>query len=204
MAEYGWTLENKNIRLVLAGDVNADKLISENMFALLIGMVLDQQIPLERAFLAPYLLQERLGIELEPQTLLDIDDETIYQAFTQKPALHRFPMAMAGRVLELAEIIKTKYQNDASLITESAQDGAELLKRIQELPGFGKQKAKIFVALCGKQLGLRCKGWEEVSTPFSEPGSLLSIADITGQQSLEKVRANKKLLKEQAKSAKNG
>ncbi len=192
---------HKEIKLSLAGDERADELISQNLFALLIGMVLDQQIPLDRAFYAPYLLAERLGIELTPEAILEVDTEGLYRAFTEKPALHRFPIAMADRVLNLSHLLLEKYQNVNSLL-EGAQNGRELLKRLTELPGFGIQKAKIFLALCGKQLSLECPGWEEASAPFGEPGSLLSIADITDKDSLQKVRANKKLLKEQAKSQK--
>ncbi len=189
--------------LSLAGEEAADRLISQNLFALLIGMVLDQQIPLDRAFTGPYLLAERLGIALTPEAVLQTDTDKFYKAFTEKPALHRFPIAMADRVLGLSQILTAKYQNDVSSLIEGAENGRELLKRILELPGFGTQKAKIFIALCGKQMGLKCPGWEEVSFPFSEPGSLLSIADIKDKDSLAKVRANKKLLKEQAKSAQN-
>ncbi|MCL5048850.1 MAG: Fe-S cluster assembly protein HesB [Firmicutes bacterium] len=189
----------RTTKLVLAGEVEADKLIGENMFALLIGMVLDQQIPLDRAFKGPLLLSERLQVDLDPANILAVGSEALRTAFTEKPALHRFPVAMADRVMELASIVNTEYDNNASLILETAQDGKELLARITKLPGFGLQKAKIFIALCGKQLGLKCPGWQEVSLPFSEPGSLLSIADIRGPDSLAKVRENKKMMKEQAK-----
>lgn len=181
--------------LALSGDPAADELLTTDAFALLIGMVLDQQVPLERAFSAPLALRERIGGELSPETLLALGAEELRGAFAQKPALHRFPGAMADRVQHLARLIVEDYGGSAATIWEGAADGAQLAKRLEALPGFGRQKAKIFLALLGKQLGVRPAGWREASAPFGDEGSMLSVADIDGPESLAKVRAHKRQLK---------
>lgn len=189
------------VSLHLSGDAAADKLLSEDPFALLIGMVLDQQIPLERAFYAPKALEERLGVPLDPSGISLLEPSELAAIFSAKPALHRFPFAMADRVAKLARVITETYGGDAASIWKSAPDAKELLRRIESLPGFGKQKAKIFVALLGKQLRVTPPGWEKASHPFSAPGSTLSIADIVGPESLAKVRQYKASLKAAAKAS---
>ena len=187
--------------LHLSGDPEADKLLSEDPFALLIGMVLDQQIPLERAFTSPLDLKQRLGGQLDPGAIASMAPDTLAALFAERPALHRFPASNAERVQQLARIINEQYGGNASRIWEEAQTGAELLQRVQALPGFGQQKAKIFVALLGKQLGVRLPGWEEAAKPFGDAGTHFSVADITGPESLAKVRAHKAQLKAAAKAA---
>ena len=187
--------------LHLSGDRAAYDLISRDAFALLIGMVLDQQIPLERAFAAPSALVERLGGVLDVVAIASMEPERLVRAFSEKPALHRFPAAMAGRVQQLARLVLENWNGDARSIWTSPADGAELLNRIEQLPGFGRQKAKIFVALLGKQLGVRPSGWREAAGPFGGDGSLLSIADIDGPESLAAVRAHKAAMKRAAKAA---
>jgi uncharacterized HhH-GPD family protein len=182
-------------RLKLSGDQAADKLISSNAFALMIGMVLDQQIPLEWAFTGPKLLTERLGAELDPKRIASIDEERLVELFSERPALHRFPGSMARRVHELAERIVTDYEGDTCAIWDGAETGQDLLRRLKQLPGFGEQKARIFVALLGKQLGVRPDGWEAAAGAFGESGSLRSIADITGPETLAAVRENKRAMK---------
>jgi uncharacterized HhH-GPD family protein len=188
--------------LHLSGDPEADALISEDPLALLIGMVLDQQIPLERAFSAPRDLQERLGGKLDARTIAAMDPGKLAAVFSERPALHRFPVSNSERVQQLCQIIVQDYEGDAARVWEGVTSGGELLRRVRALPGFGEQKAKIFVALLGKQFGARPPGWQEASRPFGDPGTNYSVADITDASSLARVRAHKAQLKAAAKSAK--
>jgi uncharacterized HhH-GPD family protein len=188
--------------LHLSGDPQADRLLSEDPLALLIGMVLDQQIPLERAFSSPRDLQERLGGKLNAATIASMGPGELAGIFAERPALHRFPASNAERVQQLCRIIVNDYGGDAAQIWEGSSTGTELLHRVKALPGFGDQKAKIFVALLGKQLGVRPPGWQEVSRPFGDAGTHLSVADITDGESLARVRAHKSQLKAAAKAAK--
>jgi len=167
---------------------------------LLIGMVLDQQIPLEWAFTGPLTLTERLGRDLDAADLASRDPDALAKAFATPPALHRFPGSMAGRVQQMCRVIADDYGNDAANLWAGVKDAGELLKRIEALPGFGKMKAKIFLALLGKQLGVRPKGWRDAAGEFGEDRSHKSIADITDGKSLEKVRAYKKEMKAAAKA----
>jgi uncharacterized HhH-GPD family protein len=191
-------------RLCLAQDPAADALLSDSPLALLIGMVLDQQIPLEWAFKGPKNLADRLGRDLDAADLAARDPEELAKVFATPPALHRFPGSMAGRVQQLCQAIVDEYGGDPAAIWTGAASGAELLKRIEALPGFGKQKAKIFLALLGKQLEVRPKGWREAAGDFGAAGSYKSVADITDSKSLGKVRDFKKQMKAQAKAAKAG
>ncbi len=187
-------------KLCLAQDPEADTLLSESPLALLIGMVLDQQIPLEWAFKGPHTLTQRLGRDLDAADLAGRDPEELAAVFAQPPALHRFPGSMAGRVQELCRVVAADYGNDASAVWSDAADGTDLLKRVQALPGFGAQKAKIFVALLGKQLGVQPKGWRQAAGEFGEARAFRSVADITDAQTLEKVRDYKKAMKAKAKA----
>jgi len=186
--------------LYLSGDPEADALLSEDPLALLIGMVLDQQVPLERAFSSPRDLRDRLGGQLDAGAIAAMDPAELAAVFSERPALHRFPASNAGRVQQLCQIIVDEYGGDAAQVWEGASSGAELLRRVRALPGFGEQKAKIFVALLGKQLGVRPKGWQEVSKPFGDKGTNFSVADITSKESLLRVRAHKAQLKAAAKA----
>ncbi len=141
--------------LYLSGDEPADELLTKDPLALLIGMVLDQQIPLERAFKSPFDLQQRLGGRLDAGHLASMDPEELAAVFSETPALHRFPKSMAGRVQDLCTLIVDSYGGDAAGIWNSAATGQELLANVKALPGFGEQKARIFIALLGKQLGIR-------------------------------------------------
>ena len=187
--------------LHLSGDAEADKLLSEDPLALLIGMVLDQQIPLERAFSSPRDLKARLGGRLDAAEIAGMDPDRLSAVFSERPALHRFPAANAKRVQDLCRIVVDEYQGSASGIWSTAATGDELLKRVRALPGFGEQKARIFVALLAKQLGVRPKGWEAAAGKFGERGSFLSVADITDGVSLGKVRAYKQQMKAATKTA---
>lgn len=187
--------------LRLSGDAEADKLLSDDPLALLIGMVLDQQIPLERAFSSPRDLRDRLGGRLDAGQIAEMDPDRLSSIFAERPALHRFPAANAKRVQDLCRIVVDDYEGSASNVWATASTGEELLRRIRALPGFGEQKARIFVALLAKQLGVRPKGWQAAAGRFGEKGSFLSVADITDGVSLAKVRAYKQQMKAAAKAA---
>ena len=178
----------------------ANEMLSRSPFALLTAMMLDQQVPLEKAFSSPYELTQRLGHEPSPAELAGYDPEALAAVFSQRPALHRFPKAMAARVQELARLIVERYDGDASLVWAAAATGAELAGRLSELPGFGTYKAQITMALLGKQLGIRPDGWREAAGRFGEEGSHYSVADITDGPSLAAVREHKKQLKAAAKA----
>ena len=178
----------------------ANELLTRSPLALLIGMLLDQQVSLERAFSAPLDLVRRLGHEPTAAELAEFDPVALAAIFSERPALHRYPKAMAARVQELARMIVDQYDGEASRLWQSAATGAELLERVAALPGFGAQKAQIFVALLGKQLGVRPEGWREAAGRFGAEGSHLSVADITDAESLAQVRSYKQELKAAAKA----
>jgi uncharacterized HhH-GPD family protein len=175
----------------------ANDLLSRSPFALLTAMLLDQQVPLEKAFSSPYELAQRLGHEPTPEEIAGYDPEALAALFSERPALHRFPRAMAARVQDLARQVVERYDGDASRVWTTAADGAELAARLAMLPGFGAYKAQITMALLGKQLGVRPDGWREAAGRFGEEGSHYSVADITDGTSLAAVREHKK----QAKAA---
>ena len=181
-------------------DDEANELLTRNALALLVAMLLDQQIPLERAFSAPRDLVRRLGHEPTAEELATFDPEALAAVFSERPALHRFPKAMAARTQDLARLITAEYEGDAASVWTTAGSGAELLKRVEGLPGFGAAKAKIFVALLGKQLGVRPEGWRAAAGTFGAQGSYLSVADIVDDESLGKVRSYKQTLKDAAKA----
>jgi uncharacterized HhH-GPD family protein len=184
----------------LSGDKEADALLTKDPLALLIGMVLDQQIPLERAFWAPAELARRLGKPLNAGEIAAMDPERFAELFKERPALHRYPGAMAGRVQAVCRIVTEDYGGKAANIWTKVPDADTLLKRVTALPGFGQQKARIFTALLGKQLGIRPDGWRTATSPFGEDGSYLSVADITGPESLAKVREHKQAMKAKARA----
>jgi uncharacterized HhH-GPD family protein len=181
-------------------DAEANELLTRSALALLIAMLLDQQVPLERAFSAPRDLVKRLGHEPTAEELAEFNPDELAASFSERPALHRYPKAMAARTQELARLIVADYGGDPAAIWTTATSGAELLKRVEALPGFGAQKAKIFVALLGKQLGVRPPGWREAAGTFGADGSHLSVADISDAESLGKVRSYKQTLKAAAKA----
>ena len=183
--------------LHLSQDPDADALLSRDPLALLLGMLLDQQIPMEKAFRGPQVLRERLGRDLDAADLAARDD--LAEVFATPPAIHRFPGSMAGRVQELCRALVEHYDGSATAVWEGVEDGAELLRRMQALPGFGKQKAQIFVALLGKQYGVQPAGWREAAGLYGEDGALRSVADVTSPQTLQSVRAYKQSVKAAAK-----
>ena len=185
--------------LHLSQDPDADALLSKSPLALLLGMLLDQQFPMEAAFAGPWKLQQRLG-HLDAERIATMDLEELTAAMRQPPVVHRFPGSMAGRVQAVCAGVASHYGNDASRIWKKAASGQELLDRLTALPGFGEQKAKIFVALLGKQLGLKAEGWREAAGAYGEDGSTRSVADVRDKDSLLAVRAFKKEAKAAAKA----
>ena len=186
--------------LSLPVDADANELLSRNPLALLIGMLLDQQVPLEKAFSSPAELVKRLGHEPTAAELAEYDPDALAAVFADRPALHRFPKAMAARTQDLARLIVDRYDGDPAAVWTGAATGKELVDRLAKLPGFGGYKAQIFAALLGKQLGVRPDGWREASGHFGEAGSHYSVADIVDDESLAAVRAYKKDLKAAAKA----
>ena len=184
--------------LRIAQDDAADDVLSRDPFALLAGMMLDQQFPMEHAFAGPAKILERFG-SLEPADLAAADPEAFAALCSQPPAVHRFPGSMAARVQALAAHVVAEYDGHAERLWEEAASGGDLMKRLQALPGFGKQKAQIFVALLGKQLGVRPEGWAEAAGDYAEEGSFRSVADVVDLDSLERVRAFKKQKKAAAR-----
>ena len=189
--------------LSLPIDDAANELLNRDPLALLIGMVLDQQIPLEKAFSSPYVLARRLGHEPTAAELAEFDPEALVAVFAEPPALHRFPKAMAARVQEVCRALVEQYDGDAAGLWSGVADGKDLLKRIGALPGFGKQKAQIFTALLGKQFGVRPAGWREAAGGYGEDGAYRSVADIVDADSLARVRSYKKELKAAAKAGRD-
>lgn len=187
--------------LHLTGNAAADTLLSEDPFALLLGMLLDQQIAMETAFAGPAKIRDRIGT-LEPSVIAGFDADAFVEVFRTSPAVHRFPGSMAGRAQALADVITRDWGADAAAIwTSGSPDGAEILRRLKALPGFGEQKAKIFLALLGKRLGITALGWREASAPYGEEGSFKSVADIIDADTLKLVREAKRAAKAAAKKA---
>ncbi|MBJ7002091.1 HhH-GPD-type base excision DNA repair protein [Streptomyces griseofuscus] len=192
-----------DVTLHLAQDPAADALLGRSPLAALTGMLLDQQVPMEWAFKGPRTIADRLGAEdLDAHEIAARDPEAFAALLSEKPAVHRYPGAMAKRVQQLCQYLVEHYDGDAEAVWRGVGSGAELLKRLEDLPGFGRQKAQIFLALLGKQLGVTPAGWREAAGAYGEPESYRSVADITGPDSLIKVRAHKQEMKAAAKAAK--
>ncbi|HEY1974443.1 MAG TPA: HhH-GPD-type base excision DNA repair protein [Pseudonocardia sp.] len=187
--------------LCLAQDSDADALLASSSLALLFGMLLDQQIPMEKAFRGPKDIADRMGT-LDVRQIADSDPESFAAIVAQRPAVHRFPGSMAKRLQTLAQYLLEHYDGDVEEIWRRDQpDGAEVLRRLKALPGFGEQKAKIFLALLGKQRGVSPAGWREAAGDYGEQGSYRSVADVVDAESLGKVRAFKQQMKARAKQA---
>ncbi|WP_329464018.1 HhH-GPD-type base excision DNA repair protein [Streptomyces sp. NBC_01431] len=191
-----------NTTLRLAQQPDADELLGRSPLAALVGMLLDQQVPMEWAFSGPYTIATRMGADdLDAGAITAYDPEAFAELLKEKPAVHRYPGSMAKRIQSLCAFLVEEYGGDAAAVWTGAASGAELLGRLQALPGFGEQKAKIFLALLGKQFGVRPKGWREAAGAYGEAGCFRSVADITGPDSLVKVRAYKQQAKAAAKAA---
>jgi uncharacterized HhH-GPD family protein len=186
--------------LHIAQEPEADAVLSESPFALLIGMMLDQQFPMERAFAGPAKIRDRFGT-LDPSAIAAADPAEFAAMCAVPPAVHRFPGSMAARIQQLAAIVVDEYDGVADRLWTEAGSGRELMRRLQALPGFGKQKAQIFTALLAKQLGVRPEGWDQAAGDYAESGAYRSVADVVDAASLEKVRAFKKAKKKAAASS---
>jgi uncharacterized HhH-GPD family protein len=187
-------------RLHIAQDEAADALLARNPFALLVGMLLDQQFPMERAFAGPAVIAARMGVEeLDPAAVADADPQEFARLMAGPPAVHRYHSSMAGRVQTLAAHVRDVYDGDASRLWLGARDGAELAARLRSLPGFGEQKVRIFVALLAKQFGVRPPGWEEAAGIYATPGRR-SVADVVDAASLQEVRDHKRAQKQAARA----
>ena len=188
--------------LHLAQEPVADALLTRDPLALLVGMLLDQQFPMERAFAGPALIADRLGVErLDAAALAAHDPEAFATLCVGPPAVHRYPGSMATRIQAVAAHLVENYEGETERLWTSAVDGAEALRRLTALPGFGDQKARIFLALLGKQRGVDLAGWQKAAGGYGEEGSRRSIADVTGPESLAEVRAYKQSMKAAAKAA---
>ncbi|MFJ2520973.1 HhH-GPD-type base excision DNA repair protein [Cellulosimicrobium cellulans] len=197
-------------QLWITGDPDADALLSDDAFALLVGMLLDQQYPMEHAFAGPRKIRDRLG-SIDPRAVAEADPDAFVTLATTPPAIHRYGRSMAARVQDLARVVVDEYDGDATRIWTApgagddgtaAPTGAEVLTRLRALPGYGDQKARIFLALLGKQRGVQPAGWREAAGHYGDEGSRRSIADVTSPESLAEVRTFKKAQKAAAKAAK--
>ena len=189
--------EDGRMAIHITGDDHADEVLTESSFALLVGMMLDQQYPMEHAFRGPAKVLDRFG-SIAPAEVASAEPEAFAALCATPPAIHRFPGSMAARLQELARIVVDDYDGDASRIWTGAADARDLMRRMQALPGFGKQKAQIFVALLAKQLGVRPEGWEKAVGAYAEEG-FRSVADVVDPASLQKVRDHKKQMKAAAR-----
>ena len=184
--------------LAITGDVDADHLLNTDPLALLVGMLLDQQVPMEWAFRGPATLLDRLG-QLDPAAIADMDPEAFLEACRTKPAIHRFPNSMAGRIQDLCHHLLENHDGDAADVWEGAANGADLARRLRALPGYGAEKTKIFVAILAKRMGVAPEGWRAAAGPFADDVPR-SVADIDGPEALVTVRAWKKAQKAAGKS----
>ncbi len=188
------------VKICLAQVPEADRLLSENPFALLVGMLLDQQVPMETAFAGPKKIADRIG-DVDVGQIAAYDPDRFAAICSERPAIHRFPGSMAKRIQTLAQVVQNSYDGDAAAIwTDGDPDGAEVLKRLKALPGFGEQKARIFLALLGKQYGVQPRGWRETAGDYGRSGTFTSVADVVDAGSLDKVRSYKKQMKAAAKA----
>src|SRR4051812_28530327 len=182
----------------ITGDAAADQVLSDSPFALVVGMMLDQQYPMEHAFRGPHKVLTRFG-SMKPAAIASADPEEFATLCSTPPAIHRYGRSMAGRLQELARLVEEKYDGHVERLWTEASTGQELFDRVHELPGFGKQKAQIFVALLAKQLGMRPDGWDQAAGGYAEEG-YRSVADVTDPASLQKVRDYKKAKKAEARA----
>ncbi|MHA0288568.1 HhH-GPD-type base excision DNA repair protein [Mycobacterium sp. C3-094] len=187
--------------LCLAQDADADALLDGNPLALLVGMLLDQQIPMEVAFAGPKKIADRVG-GFDAATIADYDPEQFAELCAQTPAVHRFPGSMATRVQALAQVVVDEYGGDVTALWSDGADGATVLRRLKALPGFGEQKAKIFLALLGKQYGVTPSGWRAAAGDYGKAGAHMSVADVRDAGTLAKVRSYRKEMKARSKEAK--
>lgn len=192
-----------DVTLRLSQQPEADELLSRSPLAVMVGMLLDQQVPMEWAFTGPYTIAQRMGDDdLDAHAIAAYDPDEFAALLSQKPAVHRYPGSMAKRVQQLCQYLVDHYDGDASAVWADVDSGAELLKRLKALPGYGDQKARICVAMLGKRYGVTPDGWREAAGPYGDEDSYRSVADVTGPESLSRVRAFKQEAKAAAKQAK--
>ena len=179
----------------LTGDPEADQLLTDDDNALLIGMILDQQVPMEKAFSGPLVIAQRMGGTLDVAAIAAMPEEDFAALCAQRPAIHRFPAAMAKRVRQVCQVLTEHYQADAGNVWRDAATGAEMKQALMSLPGFGAEKAAIFTAVLGKRRGVQPPGWREAAGGFGDEGSFRSVADIVDGESLARVREAKRAVK---------
>jgi uncharacterized HhH-GPD family protein len=184
-----------NAPIWLTGDPAADQLLTEDDNALLIGMVLDQQVPMEKAFSGPLVIAQRTGGKLDVAAIAAMPEEEFVALCSRPPAIHRFPAAMAKRVRQLCQVLTEEYDGEAGNIWRDAKSGDEVNKALRSLPGFGEDKAAIFTAVLGKRRGITPPGWREAAGGYGEEGSDRSVGDIVDGESLARVRETKRAVK---------
>jgi uncharacterized HhH-GPD family protein len=185
----------------LTGDPVADGLLTDDDNALLLGMVLDQQVPMEKAFAGPAVIAERMGGRLDVAAIAALPEEEFVSLCSRRPAIHRFPGAMAKRVRQVCQVLVEDFDGDAGRVWRDAGTGAELKAALTALPGIGAEKATIFIAVLGKQRGVQPPGWRAAAGPYGEDGCFRSVADVVDEESLAKVRVSKKAAKAAKKAA---
>ncbi len=185
----------------LTGDPEADALLTKDDNALIIGMLLDQQVPMEKAFSGPRVIADRLGGSLDVRRIAAMSEDEFVELCSRRPAIHRFPGSMAKRVRQLCQVLTEKFDGQAGNVWRNPGSGHELMTQLTALPGFGADKAAIFVAVLGKRRGVRPPGWREAAGPYGEEGGFRSVADIVDADSLARVRATKQAQKAARKTA---
>jgi uncharacterized HhH-GPD family protein len=185
----------------LTGDPVADGLLTTDDNALLIGMVLDQQVPMEKAFAGPAVIAERMGGRLDVAAIAAMDEDAFVALCSERPAIHRFPGSMAKRVRQVCQVLVADFDGQASNVWKDAATGADLKKALAALPGLGAEKAAIFTAVLAKQRGVQPAGWQEAAGAYGETGSFRSVADVVDEESLAKVRESKRAAKAAKKAA---
>lgn len=187
--------------IYLTGDADADALLDTDLNALLVGMLLDQQVPMEKAFSGPAVIAERMGGSFDVAGIAAMPEGEFVALCTQKPAIHRFPGSMGKRVHQLCRVLVEHHDGRAENIWADAATGSDVTEALAALPGFGAEKAAIFTALLGKQRGITPPGWREAAEPFGEDGVFRSVADIVDGESLQRVRETKRAAKAAKKAA---
>jgi uncharacterized HhH-GPD family protein len=185
----------------LTGNATADALLDSDLNALLIGMLLDQQVPMEKAFSGPAVIAERMGGTFDVAAIAAMDEEEFVALCAAKPAIHRYPGSMGKRVHQVCKVLVEQFDGSAENVWVDASSGDEVWEAVRSLPGFGDEKAAIFTALLGKQRGVTPLGWRDSSAPYGEDGVFRSVADIVDDESLQKVRETKRVLKLARKAA---
>lgn len=181
------------VAIPITGDEPTDRLLSDDPLALLLGMLLDQQVPMEWAFKGPAAISERMG-GLDAAAIAAMDGEDFVAVCSAKPAIHRFPASMGRRIHQVCAVVVDEYDGDASRIWSGVESANELRSRLRALPGYGEEKTRIFIAILGKRFGIQPSGWEGVAAPFSDDEPR-SVADVDSPESLERVREWKKMMK---------